>query len=225
MARWFLSLGSVLSASMIATPCSTAGRIGNVARRMTLWFVFCLAIILLASSVVADVIVAPPKPPCYACEALERMASERKARESEEKQRQHEAELQRRQHDHERTLARGAVAPDPVARPEYAFDMTGPVLNGRAWLTWPAELRYVFVMALYEGAASAPTFDEQLRTSALYGEIVEGVTAVFTEPESRVLPISSAVRIFVAKARGTGGVEIELMKSRMLAEIAAGPGE
>jgi hypothetical protein len=104
------------------------------------------AVIFLLASVPAfcDVIVVDsrkPRDPDAVERALTEMSRKAHEREMQERQIAHEATLQKQRLDAE-SAARQQQPESPSAPPTtLSFDRTRDMLNGRAWLTWSAEMK------------------------------------------------------------------------------------
>lgn len=191
-----------------------------------------LVLALVTTSLAADVVVLPKDDSTQ--RALEELI-----------RRQHERDMQRRQHEYDMELERlrieaeqastaGAVVAK-VAVPQLqaqveaprvvlSLDRTDLLLNGRAWLTWPAEFKGMYIMGIYEGAGAVEAGSaliETLRTRANYDEILLGIDAMYADPTNRVIPIGRILPIYTAKTRGTPTTEIDAMTAAALRAINA----
>lgn len=163
-----------------------------------------------------------------------RKQQEQHDRELQEEQHKHELELQQRQFQHENEQnqhirADGAIqtkCPELPAPSTLSYDTTQRLLNGRAWRTWPPEIKIVYLSALYEGVvvtalATRKSAWNPYKTPALPDEIVAGLDEFYIEPDHRVIPVASAVRIFTAKTRGATDLELRAMTSNTLKNLAS----
>jgi hypothetical protein len=120
-----------------------------------------------------------------------------------------------------------ATAFEPTAGADTA--QTGSFSNGRVWRALTENEKIYYVTAIEDGllvgkmACPKQGAYEQFFCKCTVGEIVTGISKFFEEPTYRPIPIITALRIYVMKAKGASQPEIDAEIQRLLRTISTNP--